>query len=75
MWGNKNSTCSTILIYETRGLGVDVAKNTILNSPENVIIFALEILKIRELNSNFYLNERILIFKGGWSFFEKIIST
>ena len=49
--------CSKILIYGMRGLGVEVAKNIILKGPEKVTIFDPEIATIRDMNSNFYLDE------------------
>ena len=50
--------CSKILIYGMRGLGVEVAKNIILKGPEKVAIFDPEIATIRDMNSNFYLDEK-----------------
>ena len=49
---------STILICGMRGLGVEVAKNIILKGPEKVSIFDPEIATIRDMNSNFYLDEK-----------------
>ena len=54
----KRLMSSTILIYGMRGLGVEVAKNIILKGPEKVTIFDPEIAKIRDMNSNFYLEEK-----------------
>ena len=54
----KKLMCSTILIYGMRGLGVEVAKNIILKGPEKVTIFDPEIAAIRDMNSNFYLDEK-----------------
>ena len=48
---------SKILIYGMRGLGVEIAKNIILKGPEKVTIFDPEIATIRDMNSNFYLDE------------------
>lgn len=53
----KKLMCSKILIYGMRGLGVEVAKNIILKGPEKVSIFDPEIAVIRDMNSNFYLDE------------------
>ena len=50
--------CSKILIYGMRGLGVEVAKNIILKGPEKVTLFDPEIATIRDMNSNFYLDEK-----------------
>ena len=54
----KKLMSSTILIYGMRGLGVEVAKNIILKGPEKVSIFDPEIATIRDMNSNFYLDEK-----------------
>ena len=54
----KKLMCSKILIYGMRGLGVEVAKNIILKGPEKVSIFDPEIAVIRDMNSNFYLDEK-----------------
>ena len=53
----KKLMSSRILIYGMRGLGVEVAKNIILKGPEKVTIFDPEIANIRDMNSNFYLDE------------------
>ena len=50
--------CSKILIYGMRGLGVEVAKNIILKGPEKVTLFDPEIATMRDMNSNFYLDEK-----------------
>ena len=50
--------CSKILIYGMRGLGVEIAKNIILKGPEKVTLFDPEIATIRDMNSNFYLDEK-----------------
>lgn len=54
----KKLMSSSILIYGMRGLGVEVAKNIILKGPEKVTIFDPEIATIRDMNSNFYLDEK-----------------
>ena len=41
-----------------RGLGVEIAKNIILKGPEKVTLFDPEIATIRDMNSNFYLDEK-----------------
>jgi ubiquitin-activating enzyme E1 len=46
-----------ILIYGMSGLGVEVAKNIILKGPEKVSIFDPRITEIKDMNSNFYLDE------------------
>ena len=47
----------SILIFGMRGLGVEIAKNIILCSPQNVYIFDKEEVKLNDLGSNFYLNK------------------
>ena len=46
-----------VFIYGLRGLGIEVAKNIILNGCEEVSIYDPTIVKINDLGSNFYLNE------------------
>jgi ubiquitin-activating enzyme E1 len=46
-----------VLICGMRGLGVEVAKNIILAGPKAVSIFDSEKVSLRDLGSNFYLNE------------------
>lgn len=48
---------SKIFIYGMRGLGIEVVKNIILKGPEKITIFDPEIVKIVDLNSNFYLEQ------------------
>ena len=54
----KKLMSSKIFIYGMRGLGVEVSKNIILKGPEKVSIFDPEIATIRDMNSNFYLDEK-----------------
>ena len=46
-----------VFIYGLRGLGIEVAKNIILNGCEEVAIYDPNIVKINDLGSNFYLSE------------------
>jgi ubiquitin-activating enzyme E1 len=46
-----------VLIVGMRGLGVETAKNIILNGPGEVDIFDPTLVKINDLGSNFYLSE------------------
>ena len=46
-----------VLILFVRGLGIEISKNIILTGPESVSIFDPNIIKINDLNSNFYLKE------------------
>ena len=46
-----------VFIYGLRGLGIEVAKNIILNGCEEVSIYDPNIVKINDLGSNFYLSE------------------
>ena len=59
----KKLMSSTILIYGMRGLGIEVAKNIILKGPEKVSVFDPETATIRDMNSNFYLDEKDIGFK------------
>lgn len=45
-----------ILIIGLRGVGVEVAKNIILAGPELVHIFDPNIVELKDLGSNYYLN-------------------
>ena len=54
---------SKILIFGMRGLGVEVSKNIILKGPEKVTIFDPKIATIRDMNSNFYLDEKYINIK------------
>ena len=47
-----------VFIYGLRGLGIEVAKNIILNGCEEVSIYDSNIVKINDLGSNFYLSEK-----------------
>ena len=49
-----------ILILGMRGLGIEVAKNLILAGPKEVIIYDPNIVKINDLNSNFYIKENMV---------------
>ena len=46
-----------VFIYGLRGLGIEVAKNIILNGCEEVSICDPTTVKINDLGSNFYLSE------------------
>ena len=46
-----------ILIIGLKGLGIEVAKNTILAGPKEVWIFDPKLIQINDLGSNFYLKE------------------
>ena len=60
LWWNQKLMSLTILIYEIRGLGIAFIKNVILNGLEKVTIFVSEIVKIKDMNSNFFFDESIL---------------
>lgn len=47
-----------VLIYRIGGLGIEIAKNIILAGPKNVTIFDDKQIKIEDIGSNFYINER-----------------
>ena len=47
-----------VFIYGLRGLGIEVAKNIILNGCKEVSIYDSNIVKINDLGSNFYLTEK-----------------
>ena len=47
-----------IIIYRIGGLGVEIAKNIILAGPNKVSIFDDKIIKLEDIGSNFYINER-----------------
>ena len=47
-----------VFIYGLRGLGIEVAKNIILNGCEEVSIYDHHLVKINDLCSNFYLTEK-----------------
>ena len=47
-----------ILIYGMKGLGIETAKNIILAGPEKVSILDKNKVKIEDLCSNFYVNEK-----------------
>ena len=46
-----------ILILGLKGVGVEVAKNIILTGPERVVIYDPDIVKLKDLGSNYYLSE------------------
>ena len=48
---------SSVFIYGMRGLGIEVAKNIILNGCGKVSIYDPTIVKINDLGSNFYLTD------------------
>ena len=47
-----------VLIYRIGGLGIEIAKNIILAGPKTVNIFDDKEIKIEDIGSNFYLNEK-----------------
>ena len=53
----KKLSVMKILIIGMRGLGVETAKNIILNGPEEVDIFDPNLTEIKDLGSNFFLSE------------------
>jgi ubiquitin-activating enzyme E1 len=46
-----------ILIFGMRGLGVEIAKNIILAGPKSVTLYDSDKVTLKDLGSNFYLNE------------------
>ena len=52
-----------ILISEMRGVGLEIAKNTILAALKNVTIFELLLSKINDMTSNNFLKEEVIIKK------------
>ena len=46
-----------ILILGLKGLGIEVAKNIILTGPEKIIIYDPNIVNLKDLGLNYYLNE------------------
>ena len=52
-----------ILIYGMRGVGIETAKNTILQSPRKVTIFDNNICKINDITSNYFICEND-VFEG-----------
>ena len=46
-----------ILIYGMRGVGIETAKNTILQNPRKVTIFDNNVSKINDLTSNYFIGE------------------
>ena len=53
----KKISALKVFIYGLRGVGIEVAKNIILNGCEEVSIYDPNIVKINDLGSNFYLSE------------------
>ena len=53
----KDLTSIKVLIMGMRGLGVETAKNIILNGPKEVDIFDETVVYIKDLGSNFFLSE------------------
>ena len=47
-----------VLIYRIGGLGIEIAKNIILAGPKMVHIFDDNKIKIEDIGSNFYINEK-----------------
>ena len=59
----KKLTKLKILIYGLGGLGVEISKNIILSGPEKVTIYDKKKVKLEDLASNFYLNEKDIGFR------------
>ena len=53
----KKLSTMKVLIIGMRGLGIETAKNIILNGPAEVDIYDPTIVKINDLGSNFFLKE------------------
>ena len=53
----KKISALKVFIFGLRGLGIEVAKNIILNGCQEVSIYDPNIVKINDLGSNFYLSE------------------
>lgn len=47
-----------VYIHGLSGVGIEVAKNLILAGPKSVTIFDEQIVKLSDLGSNFYLQEK-----------------
>ena len=47
-----------ILIIGLRGLGIEIAKDIIISGPKQVTIFDPNKVRLQDLGSNFYLNEK-----------------
>ena len=47
-----------ILILGLKGLGIEVAKNIILTGPQKVLLYDPNIVKLKDLGLNYYLNEK-----------------
>ena len=45
-----------IIVFGISGLGIEISKNVILSGPNKVAIYDYHIIKISDLNSNFYIN-------------------
>ena len=54
----KKITQLKVLIYGIRGLGIEISKNIILAGPKIVNIFDDNKIKIEDIGSNFYINEK-----------------
>ena len=61
-----------ILIYRISGLGLEIAKNIILSGPKKVSIFDDKKIKIEDLGSNFYINEKDIGFRKDEICFPKL---
>ena len=53
----KKISALKVFIFGLRGLGIEVAKNIILNGCQEVSIYDPNIVKINDLGSNFYLSQ------------------
>ena len=57
--GTMNKICKLkVLVYGLRGLGLEISKNIILVGPEKVSLFDNKKIKIEDLCSNFYVEEK-----------------
>ena len=59
----KKLSTMKVLIVGMRGLGIETAKNIILNGPEEVDIFDPSLVKINDLGSNFFYQKMMLVRK------------
>ena len=53
----KKITQLKILIFGMRGLGIEISKNIVLAGPKKVTIFDQNVITMKDLGANFYLNE------------------
>ena len=53
----KKISALKVFIYGLRGIGIETAKNIVLNGCQEVSIYDPTIVKINDLGSNFFLSE------------------